>query len=50
MRKKLSKAIVGYYRRWQAKSEGERLVLVIQYLTVLTLASGLFHSLSQHIG
>jgi hypothetical protein len=50
MRKRFVDAITGYYRKWQEKSEGERLVLVIQYLTVLTMVLGLIRSLFQHIG
>ncbi|HEX2859518.1 MAG TPA: hypothetical protein VHP58_04930 [Alphaproteobacteria bacterium] len=50
MRKKFADTIAGYYRRWQGKSEGERLVLAIQYLTVLTMATQLLRLLFQQMG
>jgi hypothetical protein len=45
MRKKLADAIKGWAQRWQRRSEEEKLTLIIQYLTVLTMLLGLFHFL-----
>jgi hypothetical protein len=49
MRRKIAEAIAGYYRKWREKSEGERLVLIIQYLTVLTMAASIIRSLFSYI-
>jgi hypothetical protein len=45
MRTKFAKAIYAWKRRWQGKNEDEKLALIVQYLTVLTMILGLFHFL-----